>query len=156
METKLVPASDHLWSQFQQREDVVYYDWEITGVRLMQWRLLSELLPVLPPPAGDDARSQKAAKNAKPPTTLSRSQTATVLTEAWLAELSTPLLNNTGTEVTRNSPTQLTIVRNSQFLFTGLELVLLSHWLADAPVGPLDYSLLPQAKMSGPGVPRPH
>jgi hypothetical protein len=50
----------------------------------------------------------------------------------------------------------LTIVRNSQFLFTGLEWVLLSHWLADAPMGPLDYNLLPMAKMTGPGVPRPH
>jgi pyridoxine 5-phosphate synthase len=55
--------------------------------------------------------------------------------------------------VTRTSPTELTVVRNSQFLFTGLELVLLSHWLADAPVGPIDYNLLPQAKMSGPGLP---
>jgi hypothetical protein len=50
----------------------------------------------------------------------------------------------------------LKVVRNSQFLFTGLELVLLSHWLADAPVGPIDYTLLPQAKMSGPGLPKPH
>jgi hypothetical protein len=78
------------------------------------------------------------------------------VTEAWLAELSSPILDNTVTEVTRTSPTKLAVVRNSQFLFTGLELVALSHWLAGAPVGPLDFSLLPQAKMSGPGMPKPH
>jgi pyridoxine 5-phosphate synthase len=104
-----------------------------------------------------DPRMTPAAK--KPPRTPSRpswppSQTPLAVTEAWLAELSSLPLNNTVTEVTRTSPTELTVVRNSQFLFTGLELVLLSHWLADAPVGPIDYSLLPQAKMSGPGMPR--
>jgi hypothetical protein len=138
LEPKEVPVSGQLWSQFEHRDDLIYYDWEITGLRLKQWRLLTELLPVFPPP------THAMPKQPYPPLDI---------TESWLAELS-PALANTVTEVTRTSPTQLTVVRNSQFLFTGLELVLLSHWLADAPVGPIDYSLLPEAKMTGPGVPR--
>ena len=157
MEPKFAKASDELWSQFEQRDDVVYYDWELTGLRLMQWRVLTELLPVFQPPATKDAaRRQKAVQNAKPPAPGNTAQTPLAVTEGWLSILSTPVLGNTVTEVTRTSATELTVVRNSQFLFTGLELVLLSHWLADAPVGPLDYSLLPRAKMSGPGLPPAH
>ncbi len=139
------PPPNQLWSQVEGRNDLVYYDWEVTGLRLMQWRLLTELLPVFPPPtAAETARRQKAGTNTK----------ALALTENWLAELA-PFLATTVTEATRKSPTELTVLRNSEFGFTGLELVLLSHWLADAPVGPIDYSLLPVAKMSGPGLPPP-
>jgi hypothetical protein len=157
MEPKSSVVSDQLWSQFEQREDVVYYDWELTGLRLMQWRLLSELLPVFPTPTAEEAaRRQKAAQNAKPSPLSHQLQTPLAITEEWLSELATPVLGNTVTEVARTSPTELTVTRNSQFLFTGLELVLLSHWLADAPVGPIDYSLLPRAKMSGAGIPPAH
>jgi hypothetical protein len=155
--SKYVSASDQLWSQFEQRKDVVYYDWELTGLRLRQWRLLSEFLPVFPPPTPQDvARRQKAARNAKPPAPANQPQTPLAVTEAWLAELSTPVLDNAVTEVTRTSPTELTVLRSSPLLFTGLELVLLSHWLADAPVGPIDSTLLPRAKMSGLGLPPAH
>jgi hypothetical protein len=155
--SKRAPVPEPFWNQFQQPGDLVYYDLEVTGTRLKQWRMLTELLPVFPPPTPeDDARHQKAAKNAKPSSAANPPQTPMFITEAWLAELSTPVLNNTFTQVTRTSPTQLAIVRSSQFLFTGFELVLLSHWLADAPVGPIDYSLLPQAKMTGPGMPIHH
>jgi hypothetical protein len=157
LETKFVPASDQLWSEFAQRDDLVYYDWELTGLRLRQWRLLTELLPVFPPPTPQDlARHKAAEKNAKPSPLGNQILTPLVVTEAWLAELGSPVLENTVTEVTRTSPTELTVVRNSQFLFTGLELVLLSHWLADAPVGPIDYTLLPRAKITGPGMPPAH
>jgi hypothetical protein len=157
MEPKFVAASDDLWSQFEQRDDVVYYDWELTGLRLRQWRVLTELLPGFQPPAPQEsAHRKKAAQNPKPSPQDNKTTTPLAVTEAWLAELSTPILGNTATEVTRTSPTELTVVRNSQFLLTGLELVLLSHWLADAPVGPIDYSLLPRAKVSGPGLPPAH
>jgi hypothetical protein len=156
MEPAYNPASDQLWAAFQDRTDMVYYDWELTGPRLLQWRLLTELLPVFPKPTpADNARYQAAAKNAKPPVLPGEPRTPLDITEWWLSEL-TPALGNTVTTVTRTSPTELTVVRSSSFLLTGLELVLLSHWLADAPVGPIDYSLLPQAKMSGPGLPKRH
>jgi len=152
-EPKHTPAPDQLWSQFEGHDDLVYYDWEVTSLRLLQWRLLSGLLPVFPPAdAADAAVRQKAARNAKPSPLDNQPQTPLAVTTAWLASLGLPPAN-TVTEVTRNSPTELTVVRNSQFLFTGLELVLLSHWLADAPGGPPDLSLLPTAKVSGPGLP---
>jgi hypothetical protein len=154
LDSKFVPAPDPLFSQFEQRSDVVYFDWELTGLRLRQWRLLTEILPVFPQPTPQDvARQQKAAREAKPSPLGNQPLTPLAVTEAWLAELGTPILDNTVTEVTRTSPTELTVVRNSEFLFTGLELVLLSHWLADAPIGPIDYTLLPRAKISGPGLP---
>jgi len=153
MGTGHTPVSEQLWRQIEGRHDLVYYDWELTGLRLMQWRLLTEMMPVLPPPTpADAARRQKAAQNAKPAVMANEPQTPQAITEAWLAELSSPFLGNTVTEATRTSPTELTVARNSEFLFTGLELAALSHWLADAPVGPIDYSLLPVAKMSGPLV----
>ncbi|HTA30021.1 MAG TPA: hypothetical protein VK731_06030 [Candidatus Cybelea sp.] len=154
LDSDYVRAPDQLWSQFEQREDLVYFDWELTGMRLRQWHLLTELLPVLPPPTPQDvARREKAAKDAKLSLLGDQKLTPLAVTEAWLAEIGSPVLENTVTEVTRTSPTELTIIRNSQFLFTGLELVLLSHWLADAPVGPVDFNLLPRAKVSGPGLP---
>jgi hypothetical protein len=113
------------------------------------------LPPFAPPPPKNAPRPLKGAKNATPAPSPVQPQSPQAVTEAWLAGL-TPALGNTVTEVTRTSPTELTISRNSQFLLTGMELVLLSHWLADAPVGPIDYSLLPRAKMTGPGVPSSH
>ena len=157
LEGKVGKVSDELWSQFEQRDDIVYYDWELTGLRLLEWRVLSELLPGFQQAATVDAtRRPKPGQNAKPPPPPSATPTPLAITEGWLDELGTPVLGNTVTEVARTSPTELTIVRNSQFLFTGMELVLLSHWLADAPMGPLDYSLLPRAKVSGPGLPPAH
>jgi len=154
-EAKEPPPPEQLWSELEGHDDLVYYDWEVTGLRLLQWRVLSELLPVFQPPSpAEAARRQKAAQNAKLSPLNNQPQTPTAITEAWLAALSLPPAN-TVTVVTRTSPTELTVKRNSQFLFTGLELVLLSHWLADAPVGPLDLSLLPMAKVSGPGLPPP-
>jgi hypothetical protein len=72
--------------------------------------------------------------------------------ENWLAGLELAL-GNTVTEVTRTAPDELTVVRSAPLVFTGLELVWLSHWLADVPAGPVNMNLLPMAKMSGSGVP---
>jgi hypothetical protein len=47
----------------------------------------------------------------------------------------------------------LTVTRSAPFVFTGLELVWLSHWLADVPPGPVNMNLMPKAKISGPGMP---
>jgi hypothetical protein len=154
MDSSNVPPSDSLWSQFEGKDDLIYYDWELTGLRLLQWRLLSEVLPVFPPsPYQEEAPPQKTAQNAKQRSSAKPLPISLIVTESWLASLALPR-GNTVTEVTRTSPTELTVVRNSQFLFTGLEWVLLSHWLADAPVGPVDMSLLPRPKMTGPGLPK--
>ncbi len=147
------PVPEQLLKQFDQNQNLVYYDWELTGLRLKQWRVLSELLPVLPTPsAADKARWQKAAQSMTNSTAANQPKNATALVDAWLAGLSNPILDNTVTQITRTSPTELSVVRNSELLFTGVELVYISHWLADAPIGPIDGALLPWAKMSGPGA----
>ena len=136
------PAPSALWEQFKNRSDLVYYDWELTGPRLLQLRTLTQMLPVLQW-AGVPADPQKAAVDERARLNLE---------EHWLAGL-TPALGNTVTQITKAGPNELKIVRNSPFVFTSLELVLLSHWLSGTPAGPINWSLLPQAKMSGPGLP---
>jgi hypothetical protein len=121
---------------------LVYYDWEFTGPRLQQWRLLCELLPVLPPVA-DASASAAAAGGRKAPL---------VIVDGWLAGL-TPFLDNTVTEITRTSPGELSVARTTPFVLTSYELLWLSHWLTETPSGPVNYNLLPRAKMSGPGLP---
>ena len=140
------PAPAALWEQFKGRSDLVYYDWEHTGIRLMELRTLTQVLPILETLGISTDQPLSAGKPLAPDV-----QSRLKIEEQWLGGLS-PLLHNTVTEVTKTGPAELTVVRNSPFVFSSLELVLLSHWLSDTPAGPLDWSLLPQPKMSGPGI----
>jgi hypothetical protein len=127
------PAPAPLWKQFEGHSDIVYYNWELTGLRVHQWRLYSEIVP------------QMLSVFGKPDAGLP-------VVENWLASMELSL-GNTVTEVTRTSPERLTVTRSAPFVFTGLELVWLSHWLAGEPAGPVNMNLLPKAKISGPGIP---
>jgi hypothetical protein len=135
------PARAELWSQFENRTDIVYYNWEFTGARVRQWRLFCEVMSLLPPVSGRGS-SRVATTKAPPPL---------VAVENWLSGLEAPL-GNTVTEVTRTAPDELTVVRSAPLVFTGLEFVWLSYWLADVPGGPVNMNLMPKAKISGPGV----
>jgi hypothetical protein len=135
-------APDDLWAQFENRSDLVYYNWELTGMRVHQWRVFCQLMPLLLPVSGQGS-SPLAAQNSPPPL---------LVVENWLAGLEFAL-GNTVTEVTRTAPDELTVVRSAPLVFTGLELVWLSHWLADVPAGPVNMNLFPKAKISGPGMP---
>jgi hypothetical protein len=126
------PAPASLWNQFEGRSDIVYYNWELTGVRLREWRLYAELMPEMLPVSG------------KPGPHF-------IDVESWLESLE-PVVGNTVTEVTRTSPEKLTVKRSAPFVFTGMELVWLSHWLTGEPAGPLNMKLLPKAKITGPGI----
>src|SRR6201999_83700 len=136
-----------------------YYDWELTGARLEEWRLLSEMLPIVHRMTTDDARAEgllvKGATNA-PPKKRPGYKPSFVIADNWLAALAPHLTNDTTTLITKSGPTELTIKRRSPLLFTALELELLAHWMAHAPsVGHVDPNLLPpRAKTSGPGMPR--
>jgi hypothetical protein len=134
------PAPADLWSQMEHQDDLVYYDWEFTGPRLQQWRLLCELLPVLPISIPAPAPPKGAARQPF------------MIVDSWLAGL-TPSLGNTVTEVRRSSPSEFTLTRVTPFVFNSFELLWLSHWITDAPAGPVNSNLLPMAKMTGPGVP---
>jgi hypothetical protein len=105
------PAPQELWKQIQARSDLVYYDWEATGPRLQQWRLLSQMLFYSP-----------EARNAE---TLE----ATVIKENWLNGIGFPK-ENTVTEMTRVSPNELLLVRNAPLGLTGIELILFSDWIS--------------------------
>jgi len=143
------PAPQALWEQFQGRTDLVYYDWELTGPRVKYLLTLVQVLPILQ--MLDMGPRETFDFNAKTPAVLDVLSRLDIQ-EQWLAGL-TPYLGNTVTEVTKTGPNELTVLRNSPFIFSSLELVLLSHWLTDTPAGPIDWQLLPQAKMSGPGLP---
>ena len=61
--------------------------------------------------------------------------------------------HETITVVTRTAPAELTVVRQSPFALTSLELVLLSHWLSGTGSPGINPYLLPApAKMTGPGI----
>ena len=152
------PAPQALWEQFKGRTNLVYYDWELTGPRVRHLVTVTQVLPILQAlGVGPEEPLVAGASAAKPgANTLAAPGVQSRLNaqEQWLIGLS-PLLANTVTEVTRTGPKELTVIRNSPFVFSSLELVLLSHWLSDTPAGPLDWSLLPQAKMSRSGSPPP-
>ncbi|MEO6034395.1 MAG: hypothetical protein ABIQ35_03985, partial [Verrucomicrobiota bacterium] len=114
--TNLPPAE--LLGQVSSRSDLVFYDWEITELRLSQWQILSQLLPFFP----REITTTNAAESG-------RFVAAKVPEEKWLAAIG-PLLGNTVTEVTYKSPNELNIVRKSHLSLNSIELILLSHWLA--------------------------
>jgi hypothetical protein len=144
------PAPDELFQQIRGRTNLVYYDWEGTGRRLMPWRMFSSILPVVPRMAL--ASTAAALTNGSP--AAQRARSALVVEENWLSGL-TPMLmaDNTITEITRTGPAELAVVRQSPFALTSVELVLLSHWLTGTGRPPVNLSLLPPpAKVTGPGV----
>jgi hypothetical protein len=144
------PAPDDLFQQILGHTNLVYYDWEGTGQRLMQWQLLSGMLPVLP---RTPAAPPPAASTNNPPG-LPRPRPPLVVEENWLTGV-TPMLveRETITVITRTGPAELTVVRQSPFALTSLELVLLSHWLSGTGSPGINPYLLPApAKVTGPGI----
>ena len=106
------PLPAELLAQLTSRTNLVYYDWEITGPRLVQWRQLDQVLSMLTP----DKLPQLPGFTAGP---------------QWLATLS-PLLGNSVTDILLTSPQEFTLVRKSHLGLTGFELVALVKWL-EAP-----------------------
>jgi hypothetical protein len=165
LELRNKPAPEALFQQFTSRTNVVYYDWEGTGNRLEQWRLLSGMLPVLPrvqmlPGAANSTNRSTAARSVTSSASTNNSATQPrvrppiIVVENWLSGV-TPMLrdHDTVTEITRTGPAELTVVRRSPFAVTSLELVLLSHWLSGTGSPGINPSLLPPpARMSGPGI----
>jgi hypothetical protein len=107
------PGPDQLWSQLDGRTNLIYYDWELTGRRLQQLRLLTEMLWYRPEVGSDETLNGLLIK------------------DKLLSGLGTGI-GKTVTEITRPAPNELAIVRAGPLGFTGLELVLLSDWLTTA------------------------
>lgn len=115
--TNAAPAE--LFAQISGRKDLVYYDWEITQHRLAQWSMVGQLLPIFPkvPIVSTNA----ALRNRMVPAPMPEMK--------WIGAVGKKL-GNTVTEVTRESPTELKLVRKSHIGLNSIELILLAHWLA--------------------------
>ena len=102
---KPIPAK--LLAEFADKENLVYYNWEITGHRLEKWNLLIQFVAIL-----SDRREQLV------------NDTKGI---EFLTALR-PKLGNTITDATIDG-NRLTITRKSQLGLSALELSLLSRWL---------------------------
>lgn len=133
------PAPPELFSQFSGRADVVYYDWELTQLRLMQWRPMAQMLPILrttslshPAMLSAPAPVPMAAAPAKT-NQLAKIVSARRTRDTWLKALEAELgTANAITEISLTGPSDAKLIRSSALGFTGLELVILSDWLTDA------------------------
>ncbi|MEO7297550.1 MAG: hypothetical protein ABI042_03115 [Verrucomicrobiota bacterium] len=119
----LVPGTNQppkeLFQQVSSRNEIVFYDWEITEVRLSQWQVLSQIFPFFP-------KELVAIPKDSPTKTLAP---ARVPERKWLTAIA-PLLGNTITEVSFKAPNELNMVRKSHLGLNSVELIFLSHWLA--------------------------
>lgn len=109
------PMPPNLISQGMAQKNLVYYDWEITGLRIQQWRSIDQLYYL----------ASKMPLN----TTNSPAQ-------KWMDAARTKL-DKCATTVNATGPNELTLVRNSAVGLSGFELSLLARWL-DSPGFPLD------------------
>ena len=114
------PLPPELLAQLTSRTNLFYYDWEITGARLLQWRQLDQVLSMITP----DELPQLPGLTAG---------------QKWLTALSPvlgngvkePLLGNSATEIVVTSPRDLTLVRKSHLGLTGFELLTFVKWLEE-------------------------
>jgi hypothetical protein len=144
---KSKPAPDELFQQVRSRTNLVYYDWEGTGQRLIPWQMLSAILPILP------VNSTPPVSTNISPAAL-RTRSALIAEQNWFNGVG-PMLTtgNTVTEITRTAPAELTIVRQSPFVLTAVEFIYLSHWITGTGRPPINLNLLPPpAKVTGPGA----
>lgn len=107
---KLKPVTDPaLYQQIRGHTKLVYYHWEITQLRLNDWRIMSlfhSMLSNYAPPGPNDPAMR------------------------WLSDTNvTRWLGNAVTELSVQSPTTLNLVRTSATGFTGFEMVNLARWL---------------------------
>jgi hypothetical protein len=128
---KTRPVPDELLAQITGRTNLVYYDWELTGRRLQEWQMLSQMIANRSLPQNSEAVDD------------------TFIAHEWLGGLG-PLAGNTVTEITRVAPNELSVTRKAPIGFTAVELVLLADWVCDANSGPIHS--LPTA---GPAIPPP-
>lgn len=108
-----VPAS--LFAQFNNKSNLVYYDWEITGPQVTSWTQMGQLTRMV------FGRVQLSPLTASLP---------------WLRAI-TPKLGNATTVLMLESPERISLKRSSSCGLTAVELHLLAEWLESPqfPVG---------------------
>jgi len=122
---KSQPPPPALYEEILSRTNLVYYDWELGGERVRSWQLLSQVALLL-------ADRQQLA-----PTTAGA---------RWMSMLTTNVAN-VGTSLVVTGPRTMLLTRTAPLGLTGLESVLLAHWL-EAPGFPWswDWPAMPQPK----------
>ena len=118
-QTNATPAPAELFAQFESRNELVYYDWEISPARLAAYKQMSQFLDLFLPSAKAEAGTYGAE---------------------WLAEIQ-PKLGNVITEVAVGGPRELVVTRRSQVGMTGIELWLFTHWLDSETFPKFPYSM---------------
>jgi hypothetical protein len=108
------PAPPALWKELESRQNLVYYDWELTGQRLQQMRLVPRMLWFHPGTVAGEV-----------------SLDGLVVKDEMLGAMN-PQIGVTVTEVTRTAPNELFIIRKGPIGLTGFEMVELSDWLSKA------------------------
>jgi hypothetical protein len=120
MQTSNPPPAE-LFAQLADRKDLAYYDWEVTGQRLMQARQLYGLANLI---------NMRLVPDAKAPG------------DQWLQDVD-ELLGPSVTEISVKSQNELSLVRKSHIGFTGFELATFSVWL-ESPRFPLGFEPRPR------------
>lgn len=110
--TNLPPTE--LLAQVAGRTNLVYYDWEVTGARLSQVRVLEQIRDMVfgTTSVFDDAQRTNSFGNA------------------WLT-VAAPVLGNAVTEISMQSPKEWTLKRKSSVGFTAYELLQIIKWMDD-------------------------
>jgi hypothetical protein len=117
------PVPPQLLVQVLGHEDVLYYDWELTALRIQQWLYTGQFFRVL------FSKAQLPAQS---------------LAMAWLTTVG-PKLSNCTTVITRNGTNRLSLVRKSGIGLTAVEIHLLADWL-ESPEFPYGlHSQLPES-----------
>jgi hypothetical protein len=114
-----------LYHQILSRTNLVYYDWELGGERVRSWQLLSQVVLLL----ADRRQLDPSTPGAR-----------------WMSMLSTNV-GNVGTSLVVTGPDRMLLTRTAPLGLTGLETVLLAHWL-EAPGFPWgwDWPPMPQPR----------
>jgi hypothetical protein len=113
------PAPDELWKQINGRTNLVYYDWELTGPRMQDWRMLGRMLLTRWRESPDETEDVSTVE------------------DKWVEEMGY-FAGRTVTEITRVAPNELSVVRDAPLGFTGIEMYLLSDWLSTVGCPPID------------------
>lgn len=127
------PAS--LVAQVAEKENLIYYDWEITQARLTQLKLVFQFASWL---------------SAKP------KLAANFSADKWVNAVATNLVN-TATEITQASPRELKLVRRSHLGLSAFEIMSLAYWVTgdEFPLDKIRLPFLPLRESANSFVPGP-
>lgn len=132
------PPPAALVAHVAKKENLIYYDWEITQARLSQLKLVFQFASWL------SARPKLAANTAA---------------DKWVNAIGASL-GNTATEITLASPRELKLVRRSHLGLSAFELMSLAYWAGgdEFPLDKMRLPFLPLRESGGikmPVAPRP-